>query len=265
MIPWEMNFRYFDESAGEYRFLKTTTDTPEYRDLWLNFLKAFASHLKEKGWFERTMISMDERNLSDMLNAYAIIQEAEPRFKVSLAGNYHPELIDKLYSYTILLTEAYPPGTVERRREKGLVTNLYTCCSRPEPNLFSNNASADAVWIPVYCTSTGHDGYLHWSFMNWTDNPLDDSRFKLFAPGDTYFIYPEGRSSVRYERLVEGIQLSEKARLLREKFIANGDAASLDRLEKALNPIKMGIVDTRSTTAATVNYLKATIDQLSSL
>ena len=100
--------------------------------------------------------------------------------------------------------------------------------------------------------------------MNWTDNPLDDSRFKLFAPGDTYFIYPEGRSSVRYERLVEGIQLSEKARLLREKFIANGDAASLDRLEKALNPIKMGIVDTRSTTAATVNYLKATIDQLSS-
>ena len=157
------------------------------------------------------------------------------------------------------------PGTVERRREKGLVTNLYTCCSRPEPNLFSNNASADAVWIPVYCTSTGHDGYLHWSFMNWTDNPLDDSRFKLFAPGDTYFIYPEGRSSVRYERLVEGIQLSEKARLLREKFIANGDAASLDRLEKALNPIKMGIVDTRSTTAATVNYLKATIDQLSSL
>lgn len=48
MIPWEMNFRYYDESAGEYRFLKTTTDTPEYRDLWLNFLKAFASHLKEK-------------------------------------------------------------------------------------------------------------------------------------------------------------------------------------------------------------------------
>ncbi len=48
MIPWEMNFRYFDESAGEYRFLKTTTDTPEYRDLWLNFLKAFASHLKRK-------------------------------------------------------------------------------------------------------------------------------------------------------------------------------------------------------------------------
>ena len=41
MIPWEMNFRYFDESAGEYRFLKTTTDTPEYRDLCPNFLKAF--------------------------------------------------------------------------------------------------------------------------------------------------------------------------------------------------------------------------------
>ena len=100
--------------------------------------------------------------------------------------------------------------------------------------------------------------------MNWTDNPLDDSRFKLFAPGDTYFIYPEGRSSVRYERLVEGIQLSEKARLLRE----NSSPTAMQPLLtdwKSPESNKMGIVDTRSTTAATVNYLKATIDQLSSL
>ena len=264
MIPWEMNFRYYDEASKEYKFLKTTTSSPEYRDLWLNFLKAFAAHLKEKGWFERAMISMDERSLPDMLNAYEIIQEAEPNFKVSLAGNYHQELIDKLYCYTILLTDAYPPGVVEKRREKGMVTDLYTCCSRPEPNLFSNNSPADAVWIPVYCTATGHDGYLHWSFMNWTDEPLVDSRFKLFAPGDTYFIYPEGRSSIRYERLVEGIQLSEKTRILRNKFIKEHDAASLDRLDAALNPIRMGVVVPQASTAATVNHLKATVDALSS-
>lgn len=263
MIPWEMNFRYYDKATEEYKFLKTTTDTPEYKDLWVNFLKAFASHLREKGWFDRAMISMDERKLSDMLNAYAIIREAEPEFKVSLAGNYHPELADKLYSYTILLTEAFPPGTAEARRTEGMITNLYTCCSRPEPNLFSNNSPADAAWIPLYCTATGHDGYLHWSFMNWTDDPLTDTRFKLFAPGDTYFIYPEGRSSVRYERLVEGIELSEKVRLLRDKFIAEDDAASLSALENALNPIRMGITGSASPTAATVNYLRATVDRLS--
>lgn len=263
MIPWEMNFRYFDEASNEYKFLKTTTKSPEYRDLWLNYLKAFAKHLKEKGWFERTMISMDERALADMENAYRIVQEAEPDFKVSLAGNYHPEIEKDLYSLTITLGESYPPGVLEARKERGQITNLYTCCSSPEPNLFSNSAPADAVWIPVYCTATGHDGYLHWSFMNWTDDPMHDSRFKLFAPGDTYFIYPEGRSSVRYERMVEGIELSEKVRLLQEKFEKEGNAKGLAELDKALNPLRMGVVSRYSTTARVVNHLKATVDKLS--
>lgn len=263
MIPWEMKFRYFDEASNDYKFLKTTTSTPEYRDLWLNFLRAFSTHLKEKGWFERTMISMDERSLEDMRNALAIINEAEPNFKVSLAGNYHAELSPRLHSYTITLGQSFPPGLPEERRAKGQITNLYTCCSAPEPNLFSNSAPADAAWIPVYCTATGHDGYLHWSFMNWTDNPLADTRFKLFAPGDTYFIYPEGRSSVRYERLVEGIELSEKVAALTARFIANGNAAALNTLNAALNPIRTADTKGPSSTSATVRHLSQVVAALS--
>ena len=262
MIPWEMNFRYFDEASGDYAFLKTTTDAAEYRDLWSSFLRAFSAHLSEKGWTERTAISMDERALPDMLNALQIVRDTAPELKVSLAGNYHPEIIDRLHTCSIQLGDAMPPEVVAQRRDRGQVTTLYTCCTLPEPNLFSNNQPADAAWLPVYCTSTGYDGYLHWSWMNWTDDPMHDSRFKLFAPGDTYFIYPNC-SSVRFERLIEGIQLSEKARVLRREFIANGDAASLARLEEALNPIRARQLSRHVTTASVVRTLTQTINQLS--
>lgn len=264
MIPWEMKFRYFDEASGEYKFVQTTTKTAEYRDLWGSFLKAFASHLKKKGWFDRTLIAMDERGLEDMMNAYAIIQEADPNFKVMLAGNYHPELTDKLYSYTIDLGKSFPAGELEARKAKGQVTCLYTCCSRPDPNIFSNSAPADATWLPVYCTAVGYDGYLHWSFMNWTDDPMKDSRFKLFAPGDTYFIYPEGRSSVRYERMVEGIELSEKVKALQEKLLKAGDVKGYQKLDAALNPIRIGYSTKNAvSTAKQVNYLEKVVAELS--
>lgn len=234
MIPWEMNFRYFDRAKNDYAYLKTTTDSPEYRELWSNFLRAFATHVKEKGWFDRTVIAMDERSMTDMKNAIEIIDEAAPGMKISLAGNYHPEIADRLYALSITQGDQYPAGEVNRRRERGQYSCLYTCCSSPEPNLFSNSAPADAAWIPVHCTITGHDGYLHWSWSNWTDDPLHDSRFKLFAPGDTYFIYPDAKSSVRFERLIEGIELSEKIRLLKQEFIAENNAAALEELNNAL-------------------------------
>lgn len=263
MIPWEMKFRYFDVAENKYKFLKTTTSTAEYRDLWSNFLRSFAEHLKEKGWFERTMISMDERQLKDMMNAYDIIQSVDPNFKISLAGNYHKQLEDKMYMYTITLGEAFPPASVAKRRERGEPTLLYTCCSRQEPNIFSNNLPADAVWLPLYCVAAGYDGYLHWSFMNWTDDPLKDSRFKLFAPGDTYFIYPDGRSSVRYERLVEGIEMTEKIKALQARFRKEKNVEASQRLDAALNPIRIGYVSSNVTTADQVGYLREVIESLS--
>lgn len=234
MIPWEMNFRYFDRQKNDYDFIKTTTDSPEYRELWSNFLSAFSSHVADKGWADRTVIAMDERSMADMKKAIEIVDSAAPGMKISLAGNYHPEIADRLYSISITQGDQFPPGVVASRRQKGQISSVYTCCSSPEPNLFSNSEPADAAWLPVHSVVTGHDGYLHWSWSNWTDDPLHDSRFKLFAPGDTYFIYPEAKSSIRFERLIEGIELSEKIRSLRSEFIAKGDAAALAELDDAL-------------------------------
>jgi hypothetical protein len=37
--------------------------------------------------------------------------------------------------------------------------------------------------------------------------------------GDTYFVYPYNRSSVRFEKLIDGIEVAEKIRLLRKEGV----------------------------------------------
>ena len=85
----------------------------------------------------------------------------------------------------------------------------------------------------------------------------------MFAPGDTYFIYPDGRSSIRYERMVEGIQMSEKLRMLREEMVAAKDIEGLQRLENALLPIRSGAMNEWYPTSAGVDQLQEAIDGMS--
>lgn len=263
MVPWEMKFRYLDEPTGELRFLEAPTDSKEYAELWTSFLQSLYKHLDQKGWRDKTMIVMDERGLPQMLDAYRVAHEAVPDIKMSLAGSYHKELVDSLESYTLIKGDFFPADVMKRRHDRGLITLMYTCCATSAPSQFSNSAPADGAYLPVYATATGHDGYLHWSFSNWTDNPLTDTRFHMFAPGDTYFVYPDGRSSIRYERMLEGIELSEKIRLLRADLEAARDYEGLLLLEKALEPIRSGAMNTWYPTSAVVNDLQHAIEALS--
>lgn len=261
MIPWVMEFRYFDEKTGKYEFLKTTTESPDYKELWTSFLQSLQNHFEQKGCAERLLVVMDERGLKDILNAKKIAREAVPGLRMALAGNYHNELADDLDIYTLLIGDRFPESEMKKRKEKGYKTLIYTCCANVEPNIFSNSAPAEAAYIAPYATATGWDGYLHWSFTNWTDNPLEDTRFRMFAPGDTYFVYPDGRTSVRYERMVEGIEQSEKIRLLKEEFLKNGDAANLERLNELLIPLMTGIRVKHAPISRIVNDLTAGLNQ----
>ena len=221
MVPWDMKFRYWDEATGSYQFLQTSTKTPEYRELWTNFLTAFKVHLVKKGWFEKTNIAMDERAESDMLNAYQIASALG--FKMALAGNYHSSLSDKLEDFCVALGQdkRFTPEQRAARRAKGQVTTIYTCCADVEPNIYSNSLPAEAAFLPLYAAANDLDGYLHWAWINWDEHPLTDSRFRKFGAGDTYCYYPGNRSSVRFERLIEGIHQFEKVQILKEEYKDN--------------------------------------------
>ncbi len=257
MVPWEMKFRYFDEAAGDYGWLEAKAGSAEYEALWSDFLKNFYAHLDQKGWRDRTLVAMDERGLKDMKEARRVAQAAVPGIKMSLAGDYHPELESDLDLYTLMIEDFFPAEVLARRKAEGKKSLLYTCCASPAPNMFSNSDPADNAWLPVYARAAGFDGFLHWSFMNWTDNPLEDSRFFLFAPGDTYFIYPDGRSSVRYERMVEGIQLSEKLRILEKELLDNGDLKGYAELQEALLPVRTGAHTRHVSTAKVISDLQS--------
>ncbi|MCR5131323.1 MAG: DUF4091 domain-containing protein [Prevotella sp.] len=261
MVPWDMSFRYFDAFSQQYIDLKTTTNSEEYRELWSNFLKAFAQHLKAKGWIHRTCIAMDERGLSSMLDAWNVAQTAAPELKMALAGNHHPELADKLYDYCIAYGQQFTPEEQQYRKKQGLVSTTYTCCSEQKPNTFTNSQPIEAVYTPLYTVANGFDGYLHWSWMNWTDNPLTDSRFKLFAPGDTYLIYPGPCSSVRWERFIEGVQLAEKVLLLRKDYERHNNQSALQSLNEALAAFKSTDPGSTEEIASKVKALKQLVSR----
>lgn len=257
MIPWDMTFRYFDEATGVYKELKTKTATPEYNDLWGSFLTDFTAHLRERGLLEKTRIAMDERGLQSMLDAYALVQQSAPELKIALAGNRHTELIDKLEDYSITLAQRFTPEELAGRKKAGQVSTFYTCCTEAQPNLLTNNEPSDATMLPLIAAARGLDGYLHWSWMNWPDAPLEDSRFRLFSAGDTYLFYPGPRTSARFERYIEGVQLAEKIRLLR----ASG--ADMTAIDAALAEIAPGVIAPDSTSAELVNKVITAINQTS--
>ncbi|MFA7584269.1 MAG: DUF4091 domain-containing protein, partial [Proteiniphilum sp.] len=76
------------------------------------------------------------------------------------------------------------------------------------------------------------DGMLRWAYNSWVENPLTDSRFRTWPAGDTYMVYPDARSSIRFERLVEGIQDAEKIRILRKQYTDINSPESLAKLQK---------------------------------
>lgn len=240
MVPWDMTFNYFDEAQGREVSLKTTTSSTEYSDLWTPFLKAFAAHLKEKGWYDKTCIAMDERGLQDMLNAYNIVQQAVPGMKMALAGNYHKELVDKIYDYCIAYGQSFTDDDLKLRNSKRYVSTCYTSCADADPNIFTNSDPFDAAFLPLYSLSKGMNGYLHWSWMNWDDHPLTDSRYRLFPAGDTYSVYPGNRASVRYERFIEGVQTAEKYNMLKAEYTKDHQLGMLKILEDALDVCRDG-------------------------
>lgn len=259
MIPWKLSFQYFDQASNTMKFLDTKVGTDEYNDYWRTFLKDFAAHLKQKGWFEITTIAMDERPMGAMQQVIKLVNEADPGFKVALAGNYHKEIEGGLYDYCVASGQFFPADVLAARKAAGKISTVYTCCTEPYPNTFSFSPTAEAVWLPLYASAKGFDGYLRWAYNSWTENPLPDTRFHTWAAGDCYLVYPGGRSSIRMERLVEGIQMFEKIRILREQY--KGQPEKLAALDRALAGFNIQDLPKRPATEM-VAEVKAEIDKL---
>ncbi len=234
MIPWSLKFDYYDEATNRVKFVEAKPGDEAYAEYWSSFLKDFSKHLRSKGWFDRTAISMDERPMEAMRQAIKVIKDADPEFKITLAGNYHPEIQEDLFFLAIPFGQKFPDDVKAERRRKGQISSVYTCCTESFPNIFTFSDPAEAAWTALHTVAEDYDGYLRWAVNSWTADPLRDSRFRLFAAGDTYNIYPGPRSSIRFERLSEGLQMCEKINVLRKELEASGDTNKLNRLNETV-------------------------------
>lgn len=235
LIPWALSFDYFDQATNRVLYVEAKPGDALYADYWGNFLKDFARHLKEKGWFDITTISMDERKMADMQEAIKVIKQADPNFKIALAGTYHDEIQADLYDYCIAYGLEFPASVKEERAKAGKISTVYTCCAEALPNIFTFSPPAEASWTFWHAVAGNYDGFLRWAWNSWTTDPLRDSRFRTWAAGDCYQIYPGPRSSIRWERVVEGIQDAEKIRILREEFKNKGQKSKLDKLNNTVS------------------------------
>lgn len=242
MIPWDLRFDYYDEATNRMKFVKAKPGDNAYTEYWGTFLRDFARHLRQKGWFDKTCIAMDERPMKDMQAAIKVIKDADKDYKISLAGIYHDEIERDLYYYCIAYGNDFPPEVLARRRAEGKISTYYTCCTEGFPNTFTFSPPAEAAWMAVHALGGNYDGYLRWSYNSWTRDPLRDSRFRTWAAGDTYCIYPGPRSSIRFERLIEGLQICEKIVQLRKEYTRTGQKAKLQKLNKMVKKFTPQVV-----------------------
>ena len=239
MLPWNYELQYYDALKNVYVTVSAKPGSKEFADIWGPFLVDFRSHLKEKGWLEITNIAMDERSPQDMKTTLDFLQKTVPEFGVSLADNHSSY---KEYPYlkdiSIGLRSTFTPEDLAYRKEHGLISTYYVCCSNSFPNTFTFSDPSEAAYIAWYATALGLDGFLHWSYNSWVENPVIDSRFRTWPAGDTYIVYPGARSSIRFERLREGLQDAEKIRILREQLEHSSDTDAQARLIKLNEEVK---------------------------
>ena len=217
MVPWNNKFYYYDEVLQRDTLLIAKTGTPEYEAHWRPMLAAFVHHLKQKGWYNKTAIAMDERPLEDMQKVIRLVRSVDKDIKISLAGSYHSEISNEVYDYCIASAEKFDSLVLRKRIDAGLPTTYYTYCYEGRPNTFTFSPPAESAWLGWYAANKQFNGYLRWAYNCWPRNPMQDSRFSTWSAGDTYFVYPGG-SSIRFERLIEGIQDYEKIRLLKAMY-----------------------------------------------
>jgi len=236
MVPWTNRVRYLDEATGDWVDVDAPAGSEKFVELWSAFLPAFRDHLRERGWLERVTIAMDERPLPLMKPTIELVRRVAPELKITLAGKNEPELRDDVYDWCVYVSPPLAEEHLKVRAARGDPTTFYVCCNPPKPNTFTWSPPAESAWIGWHAAARGYSGFLRWAYDSWTEDPLRDAQHVTWSSGDCFLVYPNARSSIRFERLREGIQDFEKIRVLRA-HPALRDSAELAALDAALAEI----------------------------
>ncbi len=266
MVPITNKFSWYDEKTSKTIVMEAIPGTEEYENLWRGFLINFRAHLKEKGWLDITTLALDERESEEMKNMFSFLKKTAPEFKISMAGFYYKNITSSIYDFSSNwgAISAISREVIKSRKKSGLKTTYYVACGIPKPNNFTFSPPSQSCYEGWFAAAEGFDGFLRWAYNSWPENPVIDSRYNKWPSGDTYLIYPGALSSVRFERLREGIQDYEKIKILREELTGNSSqkaAFALKRLNGFLYSIDNNTLNIR-TAAEVINEGKQLIYEI---
>ena len=235
LCPWGYVVRW-QNAKGETESCVAKPGTKEFEDYWGVFLQAFATHLKQKGWFEQTYISMDERSIEDVKLIGEFVQTHAPGLRISMAGNQLPSQYGvTIDDFCMILGDKINADCLREaaeRRAKGRVTTYYVCCWPLYPNTFMSSGPGEAFWLGAYPAMIGLDGFLRWAWNSWPKDPRKDATYWAWTAGDTFLCYPDGEPSWRFMELRNGIAAAEKVRLLKEQGLFKEELAKVAALYK---------------------------------
>ena len=244
MLPWNNRLNWY-ENNELFKVSSINPKSERYEEMWSAFLQDFVKHLKEKGWLEITNIATDERSPEEMEIVVNLIKKYAPELGFAMADNKASyRRIPNVRDCCVAQRQGYlTHEEINERRAKGYVTTFYVCCSTYFPNSFTYSQPWESELLSWHAISKDYDGQLRWAYNSWPARPEYDSRFRTMASGDTYQVYPYARTSMRFERLRDGIEAYEKIKILRKKYSDRSDV--LAPLEKKLEKMAtMRLTDT---------------------
>ncbi|MBR6767862.1 MAG: DUF4091 domain-containing protein [Clostridia bacterium] len=214
IAAWNTKIIYFNESTGKNASIIATPKSATWQKLWTAFITDFMKHVKEKGWFDITYLSMDERSTEEIAAVVELVNSIKDEngksFKMSMAVNrtHSIDYFDYFEDLSISSSQRNNLGNlVADRAAKGLSTTFYTCGATAGS---LRNQPYETVDFFYFLYKKGCDGYLRWAFDAFPDEPLKDTLHWKFVAGDENLIYPDlieenatVRSSVRYQIMIE--------------------------------------------------------------
>ncbi len=208
-------------------------------------LPAFESHLRQKGWLNKTHFGIKDE--PSMHNALAWKKVS------SYMHDYAPDLIrmDAIETTDVLdeIEIAIPKvdhfadwyDSFRKWQQQGHELWFYTV-GIFQGSLFPNKT----IDVPLIDCRTMHwlnykydaTGYLHWGWNQWTENPYEDVGMHI---GDGWHVYPAKDgvlNSLRWEEMRNGIQDYEYFRMLESRITGLKD--SIGSRFQWINPKQRG-------------------------
>lgn len=216
LFPWNNFFFYWDESSKEIASIQTPPGTPEYQEFWRPLVVDLAAHLRRKGWLDRSLFFVDERDPVQTEQLIQWVKGLEPDFQFGFAGDYYPSLSPWIKDYATPMNVVIDPSELSRRILHAGTTSLYTSCFEKanQPNMLLPSDLREIYFLVHLAQAKKYNGMLRWAFNLWSPQILESAIFTDLPSGDSYLVYPDGQLSLRYLVLQDALEELAKSKAI---------------------------------------------------